>query len=71
MSYTSEKTFLPGPQVDKRYGISSRTRARWRANPNLGFPEPAVINGREFYQIDLLEIWEQSRAAPSANRKAA
>ena len=57
---------LPGPTVDKRYNICSRTRARWKKNPELKFPKPALtINGREYYDEDHLIEWERAQAGKS------
>lgn len=68
----SEKTsYTPGPAVDKRYGISSRTRARWRANPDLNFPKPIVINGREFYKDVELDEFDRSCARSAVGKRAA
>ena len=55
---------LPGTVVDRRYGICSRTRARWKNNPDLNFPKPAMsVNGREYYDENQLIAWERSQAS--------
>jgi hypothetical protein len=57
---------LPGPAVDLRYGICSRTRARWKKTLELNFPQPAMtINAREYYDEDHLIEWERVQAAKS------
>jgi hypothetical protein len=57
---------LPGPDVDKRYKICSRTRARWKNSPKLNFPKPdMIINGREYYDEERLIEWERIQAAKS------
>ena len=57
------KRYIPGPKVDQRYGITPMTRWRWSQNEQLGVPKPIKINGRSFYDEDLLEAWERQRAA--------
>jgi hypothetical protein len=58
------RKLLPGPSVDKRYGICSRTRARWKKSEKLNFPKPAaVINGREYFDEDDLVVFERALAS--------
>ena len=71
MSTASNRTYLPGPQTARRYGVSNRTISRWEQDPNLGFPPPMIVNGHKFHPLDDLEAWEKSRAAPSSHLKAA
>jgi hypothetical protein len=62
----TQRRLLPGPIVDERYGICSRTRARWKKDPRLNFPKPAVIiNGREYYDEDHLLVFEEGQAGGS------
>lgn len=66
MSDTQSSTsqLLPGPTVDRRYGICSRTRARWKNDPDLDFPKPAMsVNGRDYYDERQLIAWERSLAS--------
>lgn len=66
MSDTNTSRLLPGPAVDARYGICSRTRARWKNSPDLNFPKPAMsVNGREYYDENQLVAWERSRNTSS------
>jgi predicted DNA-binding transcriptional regulator AlpA len=62
----SDDVYLPGRKVEERFGISSMTRWRWERDPALDFPKPIVINGRKFWSLRGLELWERSRAASSA-----
>ncbi len=57
-----DDTFLPGPRVDERYGISPMTRWRWERNAALNFPKPLKINGRCYWRIQELAGWERERA---------
>ena len=59
----SGRKLLPGAQVDARYGISNRTRARWKNNPALNFKPSLVINGREYYDEEFLDSWDREQAA--------
>ena len=71
MSDTLIKTYLPGPQVSRRYGIDQRSLHRWRNDPDLNFPAAMIVHGRTFFALDELETWEKSRAAPSSHKQAA
>ena len=63
MSDIQQRKLLPGPIVDERYGICARTRARWKKDPKLNFPQPAVvIKGREYYDEDHLIVFERAQA---------
>jgi predicted DNA-binding transcriptional regulator AlpA len=64
MSSEAEK-YLTGPDVDRRYGRSSQSRWRWSKDPELAFPTPLKIKGRNFYRISDLEEWEARLAAAS------
>ena len=65
------KTYLPGPQVSRRYGIDQRSLHRWRNDPALNFPAAMIVHGRTFFALDELEAWEKTRAAPSSHKQAA
>lgn len=71
MNFGTNKTYLPGPQVWRRYGIDQRSLHRWRNDPNLNFPAAMIVHGRTFFALDELEAWELTRAAPSSHRKVA
>jgi hypothetical protein len=54
---------LPDRVVRDRYGVCSRTLARWDNNPELNFPKPTIINGRKYRSEDELASWDRLRAA--------
>jgi len=54
---------LPDRAVCDRYGVCSRTLARWDNNAELNFPKPTVINGRKYRSEDELTAWDRLRAA--------
>jgi predicted DNA-binding transcriptional regulator AlpA len=62
---TETERYLTGPDVDKRYGRSSQSRWRWSKDPELGFPKPLKIKGRNLYKLAELEAWEVRLAAAS------
>jgi predicted DNA-binding transcriptional regulator AlpA len=62
-------TFLPDPKVRVRYGVTDMTLWRWSKDPNLKFPQPMKINGRNYRRLAELETWERKRAR--ASRSAA
>ena len=50
---------LPTRKVRARYGgITERTIYRWLKNPELGFPQPLVINGRRYWKPEDLEAFD-------------
>jgi hypothetical protein len=53
MSQQPERTEQPrlatSTKVAHRYNRHPRSIARWWKDPNLGFPRPYVINGRNFF----------------------
>ena len=52
---------LPARHVWERYGIADRTLDRWLKRHDLGFPQPAVVNGRRYWREMELIQWERSR----------
>ena len=55
------QTFLTGPQVQARYGISHVTAWRWAHDPALGFPKPLKVNRLNYWRLADLEAWEAAR----------
>jgi hypothetical protein len=53
---------LPTRLVCKRYGVTGRTISRWERDPDLNFPQPAVINNRKYYSEELLTDWDRANA---------
>jgi hypothetical protein len=54
---------LPARKVLERYGIVDRTLDRWLADAKLGFPRPAVINKRRYFDVDELDAFDRSNVA--------
>jgi len=54
---------LPTRQVCERYGVTDRTISRWERDPDLNFPQPAVINNRKYYEEDQLTDWDRANAS--------
>jgi hypothetical protein len=61
-------SLIPAREVWRRYSITSRTLSRWLKRCELGFPRPLVVNGRRYWQLNEIEMWERMRAS---DRKAA
>jgi hypothetical protein len=57
------RTWLTGPKVDARFGITARTRRRWETDPKLVFPRAVVINNKKYYRLAEIEDFEQRQAA--------
>jgi predicted site-specific integrase-resolvase len=54
---------LPTGLVCERYGVSSRTIARWLKDSDLNFPKPLVINGRHYFDDEALTTFDRAQAA--------
>jgi hypothetical protein len=39
------------------FDVCTRTIERWRRDPDLGFPTPIVINGRNYHDAEELEAF--------------
>ena len=66
MSNTQENVTgrkLPTRLVCQRYGVSSRTIARWERDPDLQFPQPTVIKNRKYYDDDKLAVFDRAQVA--------
>jgi hypothetical protein len=66
MPNESEDINLPTRQVAARYHVDPRTIARWVRDPALGFPSPFDINGRNYWVLRSLRVFDQRRAAKVA-----
>lgn len=53
---------VPTRLVCDRYHVSDRTIDRWISKPELGFPQPIIINKRRYFREQQLQLWERSRA---------
>jgi predicted DNA-binding transcriptional regulator AlpA len=69
----SNQKLSPSSRVRERCGgISEMTLWRWRQDPDLAFPTPVTIRGRNFYDDDeITEFLDRQKAASSADAKAA
>ncbi len=60
----SAAVYLTAPQTKARYGgISDMTLWRWLTDPDLGFPQPLVINRRRLFSLEELEDFDQRHLA--------
>lgn len=58
----TQDTYLTGPQVCERYGISQMSLHRWLNRPELGFPKPMTVCRRRYFrEADLID-WERRQA---------
>ena len=63
------RQLTPNARLPGRYDVCDETIRRWKADPELAFPKAAaVINGREYFDDDELQAWEERRC--SARRRA-
>ena len=52
-------------RVAKRYGVCTRTLARWDDQPELNFPGLVYINGRKYRDADILDEFDAARVRAS------
>ena len=57
---------LPRRATCARYGVCSRTIARWERDPDLKFPQPTVINGRKYDDEGALNEWDRAQLRAAA-----
>jgi predicted DNA-binding transcriptional regulator AlpA len=67
---TSERepdVYLTSRQVCSRYGgMTEQTLWRWGRDPQLAFPSPLKIKGRNLWSERALTAWERRRARRDA-----
>jgi hypothetical protein len=49
---------IPKSGVARRYNKTPRTVDRWRKDPKLNFPSGICINGRWYWDEDVLDAWD-------------
>ena len=55
----TSRNFVPKRGVAERYGVSTRSVDRWRNNPSVGFPSPAMeINDRCYWAEEDLDAFD-------------
>ncbi|MDH2357681.1 DNA-binding protein [Bradyrhizobium sp. SSUT112] len=59
----STNLYLTGPETKKRYRCSYQTIWRWMNDPELGFPKPMKINGRNRFVLTELDAFDQRHRA--------
>jgi hypothetical protein len=52
-------------------GVSAMSLWRWKRDPHLAFPDPAVINGIEYNNLDLVDKWIRSRVVSRTIKETA
>jgi predicted DNA-binding transcriptional regulator AlpA len=61
--------WLTGPQVARRFGISSMSLWRWMRDSRLGFPDPTHIRKRNYWRLSEIVEWERQAAAKVSGHK--
>ena len=60
----SKDCLVNNPQLRRLCGnVSEMTVHRWRKNPNLNFPVPFKICGRNYWKRGTIDAWIEARAA--------
>lgn len=52
-------------------GVSNMCLWRWKRDARLAFPDPAVINGIEYNNLNLVDQWIKARVVSRVAREAA
>jgi hypothetical protein len=61
------RQLIPNSKLPQRYGSTREAIFRWKRDPELNFPKPAMtINGRDFYDEEDLNAWEDSQREETA-----
>ncbi len=58
-------------QLCQFLGTTAMTLWRWQRSPNLGFPQPSVINGIQYTDIEEVERWMRARVVTQLSREVA
>ena len=60
-------SLVPGPQVEREFGVTAMTIWRWERS-NLGFPPAIKINGRSYRSRLMLEAFKARLLARAMNK---
>ncbi len=55
--------WIPKKTVAAIFNKTTRTISRWVKDPDLGFPQPADINGFKYFSEEQIEQFQASRMA--------
>jgi hypothetical protein len=66
----SQRALIPDRLVAERYGKSTKTIARWAADPEMGFPQVIRIRNRRYRCAEALAAWE-AKQREATSRSAA
>jgi hypothetical protein len=56
---STSRSYVPKRGVAERYGVSTRSVDRWRNDPSVGFPAPAMqINERCYWAAEDLDAFD-------------
>jgi len=53
----SDSLLVPGPKLRRMIGVSAVTMWRWRRDPEMDFPVPRSINGRNYFPWADVQAW--------------
>ena len=71
MSNQREGTrYVRNAQLAKYLDVSAMTVWRWQRDESLNFPQPRVINGNPFTDLDLVDEWMRTSVTRRAEKVA-
>ena len=63
--------YLTDPQLCERYNVTAMSIWRWLNDPDMGFPQPAlVIKDRRYWDEAQLVAWERGTVRPERRRRS-
>jgi hypothetical protein len=63
-----QRLLVPDRLVAERYHRSSKTIARWAADPKIGFPPVIRLRNRRYRDAAALETWEAKQRGTTGAR---
>jgi predicted DNA-binding transcriptional regulator AlpA len=57
----SDSEWLNTTQTAEYFSVTVMTISRWSHNSELGFPQPRVINNRNYFSREACDEWIQKR----------
>ena len=54
-------TYIPGPKVRARYGVTDMTIHRWLHDEHMDFPLPYYFGRFRYWLLTELEAWERAQ----------
>jgi predicted DNA-binding transcriptional regulator AlpA len=70
-SQDRDQRWLRNSELAVRLGVTVMTIWRWQKDAALKFPQPALINGKPYTDIDEVNCWMRSRVVSRFAKESA